>query len=722
MRNNVSDLENKVILRQRAEELQHKKNLSAKSKISEVEALKLIHELEVHQIELEMQKEELIYAKEQAEIAIQKYTELYDFAPTGYFTLNSSGKIIELNLAGSQLLNKERSKLIDSPFGFYISNDTKLVFNRFLEQVFTVDEKECCEVNLLLENCKTINIYLTGILSENKKEALITAVDITQLKLTETALRESEQRYRYLLDNLDVGIILHNRDTSINFSNPKASALIGLSKEQIIEKQSLNPTWKFIKEDYNILPVESYPVNQIINTKKALKNFIIGIQKPESLSFNWVLLNGFPVFNSYGSIAEVVMSFIEITELKKLQIELTNAKEQAEAANKAKSSFLTNMSHEIRTPLNGIIGFTDLLMKSHLNHNQTEYMNIVNESATILIEIINNILDFSKIESGKLELNIEEVNLFELTHHVVDIFKYHADLNKIDLALHIDTTVPNYIFVDSIRLKQILVNLIGNALKFTKTGSVQLKITSTINIENEKYSNLHFSVKDTGIGIKKENQEKIFHSFIQEDSSITRKFGGTGLGLAISNQLLGLMDSKLELKSTYGIGSEFFFTVALERSNFKPTLENESVKKEVEIKVISAEDCVGKKILVVEDNKINMLLVKTLLKSILPGCIVLEASDGEKAIKMYKKEKLDLILMDIQMPHKNGYQTTAEIKHLKKYNNIPIIALTAGIMLGEKEKCLESGMDDYVAKPIIRRNLEEVLYKWLKKEPSNENN
>ena len=721
MRNNVSKLENKVMLRQRAEELQHKKNLSAKSKISEVEALKLIHELEVHQIELEMQKEELIYAKEQAEIAIQKYTELYDFAPTGYFTLASSGKIKELNLAGSQLLHKERSKLINIPFVFFISNDTKVVFDRFLEQVFTIDKKECCEVKLFLENCKTINIYLTGILSENKKEALITAVDITQLKLTETALRESEQRYRYLLDNLDVGIILHNRDASINFSNPKASALIGLTKEQIIEKQSLNPTWKFIKEDYNILPVESYPVNQIINTKKALKNFIIGIQKPESLSFNWVLLNGFPVFNNYGAIAEVVMSFIEITELKKLQIELTNAKEQAEAANKAKSSFLTNMSHEIRTPLNGIIGFTDLLMKSHLNHNQTEYMNIVNESATILIEIINNILDFSKIESGKLELNIEEVNLFELTHHVVDIFKYHADLNKIDLVLNIDATVPNYIFVDSIRLKQILVNLIGNALKFTKTGSVQLNITANINVENEKYSNLNFSVKDTGIGIKKENQEKIFHSFIQEDSSITRKFGGTGLGLAISNQLLGLMDSKLELKSTYGIGSEFFFIVALERSNFKPTVENASIKNEVEIKVISAEDCVGKKILVVEDNKINMLLVKTLLKSILPGCTVLEASDGEKAITMYKKEKLDLILMDIQMPHKNGYQTTAEIKHLKKYNNIPIIALTAGIMLGEKEKCLESGMDDYVAKPIIRRNLEEVLYKWLKKEPSKEN-
>ncbi|MDI6050178.1 response regulator [Flavobacterium sp. XS2P24] len=713
MENIRNKSEAQIILRQKAEELQQQKDSLTDSKLSEVETLKLIHELEVHQIELEMQKEELILAKEEAEMAMQKYTELYDFAPSGYFTLTNSGKITQLNLTGSQLLQKDRSKLINSQFGFFISDDTKPIFNEFLSNVFHSNRKECCEVKLFLESNFTINVYLTAVLFENRNEALITAVDITQLKLTECALRESEKRYRELLNNLDVGIILHDKDNSIIFSNPKASELIGLDKDQMNGKQIFNPEWEFIKVDNKPLTQENYPVNEILNTKKLIKNFIIGIKKNEKDSIQWLLINGFPVFNNLGEIAEVVISFIEITELKKLEIELIKARDQAEAANKAKSSFLTNMSHEIRTPLNGIIGFTDLLMKTNLDKNQTEYMNTVHESAIILIEIINNILDFSKIESGKLELNVEEVNLFDLIHHVIDIFKYQAEINNIDLIVNIDATVPNYVLVDSVRLKQILVNLIGNAMKFTKEGSVALNVTAVFS-ENENQCHLKFLVKDTGIGIKDENHEKIFQSFIQEDNTITRKFGGTGLGLAITNQLLALMNSKLELNSHFGEGSEFFFTVQLEKSNHKNDSNDFDDSVEVGEEIPSIKNLSNKKILVVEDNKINMLLVKTLLKSILPGSTVLEASDGKKAIKLYKKEKLDLILMDIQMPHKNGYETTAEIKQLKKYNNIPIIALTAGIMLGEKEKCLESGMDDYVSKPIIRSNLEKVLFKWLK--------
>ena len=639
--------ESLMVLKQKVEELLKDKKSIANGQHSEGEILEIIHELEVNQFEVENHQEKLLRSKVQAEIAVQKYTQLYDFAPVGYFTLTNSGKIIELNLACSQLLGKERSNLVNSRFDFFITNDTKSIFNNFLVNIFNKDVKECCEVKIFLEDGYLMNAYLVGILSKNKDQALITIVDITELKVNELALRNSEERYRDLLENIDVGIILHDKDSNVIFSNPKACKLIGLNKENIIGKQPYNPIWKVISNDYIFLSLEDYPVNKIINRKKGIENFIFGIKKPDATSIKWLLLNGFPILNEEREITEVVISFVEITELKKLEIELTNAKEKAELANKSKSSFLTNMSHEIRTPLNGIVGFTDLLMKTNLDQNQTVYMNMVNESAIILIDIINDILDFSKIESGKLELNIEEVNLLELSQHVIDIFKYQSELNKIDLILNIEDKVPNFVFADSVRLKQILVNLIGNAIKFTKNGFVKLTISRETISEDDNRCHLNFSVKDTGIGIKPKNQEKVFQSFIQEDCTITRKFGGTGLGLAISNQLLGLMNSELKLKSKFGHGSEFYFSIDLEIANHEVISEEEEEKSINYNKTNSSDDFSNKKILVVEDNRINMLLIKTLLKSILPGSIILESSDGIKAIKMYKKEKPDLILMDI---------------------------------------------------------------------------
>jgi CheY-like chemotaxis protein len=299
-----------------------------------------------------------------------------------------------------------------------------------------------------------------------------------------------------------------------------------------------------------------------------------------------------------------------------------------------------------------------------------------------------------------------------LTHQVIDLFKYQAEQKNIELILHLGEEVPQFILADSVRLKQILVNLLSNAVKFTNTGTITLDIDTMLN-NNKNSSIIKFSVKDTGIGIKGSNNAKIFQSFVQEDNSTNRKFGGTGLGLAISNQLLALMNSKLNLISEYGKGSDFFFEIDFQMLELNKNLIPRTDEVNSGEVIIALQIHGHKKVLIVEDNRINMLLAKTLVKRLISDCIIYEAKDGFEAIEQYKKEMPDIILMDIQMPNKNGYEATMEIRQLENASEIPIIAITAGIMADDKEKCLDAGLNDYLSKPIIESDLEKMLVKWL---------
>ena len=397
--------------------------------------------------------------------------------------------------------------------------------------------------------------------------------------------------------------------------------------------------------------------------------------------------------------------------LRVTNVQLAEARVSADAANIAKSDFLANMSHEIRTPMNAIIGMTHLALQTELNDKQKSYIGNANHSAENLLGILNDILDFSKIEANKLELEAVDFQLDAVIDNMITLIELKAEEKGIQLSVCIDPDVPKYLNGDPLRLSQVLINLGDNAVKFSNQGdTISFKIT--LQEETELDARLQFSIQDTGIGITPKQQERVFQPFSQADNSTTREYGGTGLGLIISQKVIQMMDGEIWVESEQNVGSTFTFTVHLKKQQGSLSQIGSSDAQSKSTHNEATARLHGAKILLVDDNDLNQEYMHELLEMI--DITVETASNGEEALNLLAKQDFDGVLMDCQMPVMDGYEATRQIRKQEKFKDMPVIAMTANAMKGDREKVLAVGMNDHIPKPFKIDAMYATLAMWIK--------
>lgn len=546
-----------------------------------------------------------------------------------------------------------------------------------------------------------------------------TSTDISKRKAAEDELLASRAQLAGMIDtamdaivttDAEFNIILFNRAAELMFGYP-AYKVLGCPIELLIPMRfaSIHRSLmcSFGKKGNQTRKMEATKGREV----KGLR--ADGSEFPLEVAISYSENYGSPIYTAMirdiTERKEHEQSLLELTASLEIRVlertaELEAARALAESANKAKSAFVANMSHEIRTPLNSVLGMAHLALKTELNDKQRDYLTKISRSGAHLLELINDILDFSKIEAGKLELDIGDFSLANLCHEIQELLEPKAIEKQLRFELSLDSALHLAVQGDALRLKQVLVNLIGNAIKFTEHGVIKLQLAQLA--QTDQGNQIRFSVIDSGIGIGPEAQHRLFQSFQQADNSTTRKYGGTGLGLAISRQLIELMGGQLTLKSQLNEGSEFSFCLTLPAA--KTALEIAApIQQDMNYIAILA----GKRILLADDHPFNQQVAQDILAEV--GIEVRLANDGREAIELAETEEFDAILMDIQMPNMDGYTASKILRAQPKFKHLPIIAMTANAAKEDRDQCLAAGMNDFLSKPVQPDKLYRALVYWL---------
>jgi PAS domain S-box-containing protein len=678
---------------------------------------------------------------------------IIDTALDAVIGMDEKGHIIDWNAQAEQIFGWERHEalgraMVDTVIPAAYREAHQRGLERFLRTGEGPALNKRIEITALRRDGTEfpIELAITPLRLENACTFTAFVVDITERKRAEDALRTSEKRLAMTVEGSHIGIWDWNLATNTVYLSPHWKLHLGYDDSALSNEFE---TWRsriHVDDLQRTLDIVQACLDGTIHQFEFEHRL-----RHRDGSYRWILSRGSLFRNVYGTALRMVGIHIDTTDRKHAEEELRAAKEAAEAANKAKSEFLANMSHEIRTPMNGVLGTTELLLHSDLTDKQRHLASTVHRSGRTLLAIINDILDFSKIESGKLELESVDVDLSRILSESIELFAEAARQKNLRLTRQIGEGVPLYLTGDPVRLRQIVMNFLSNAVKFTDRGEVSL--TAELVSETNTDVRLRLSVADSGIGIAPAAKTRIFEAFSQADGSTTRQYGGTGLGLSIAKRLVGLMDGTITVESTPGVGSTFACTVRLTRRApgspspkgltrsmtfpdgyllSEPGLENHPVPSSTP-PATSGTTPTGR-ILLAEDNPVNREVAVGMLE--LLGYEVTVAKTGREAVMAADPGKVDLVLMDCQMPEMDGLEATRLIRAREsspvkreasderrdpnderhRTHRVPIIALTAHAMQGDREDCLAAGMDDYLTKPFTQMQLHEVVRKWLTKQ------